>query len=824
MKDVKLYMRLAVWGIVAWWGMACQPEIPVTSALHIETEGLALPVNPELYGVTIEEINHAIDGGLYAEMIRNRSFEEGVPPLNCPYDAARNRLITPNGWSIPFIRPDSIPGWHPLAANTRLLPDGTAPVNDKNKRALLVVGSTRPDGGRYGVVAEGYAGLSLRKGERYRLSLFVKGGSFLPPALRVTLEDSTASHPLSEPFLITPPMEWRRYDHTFTANADTDKACLVFATDSATLFWLDVVSLMPEKSWRGYPNGPRADLADTIAALHPRFIRFPGGSFVEGYTAGTYPVWRETIGDIADRKHFWNVWGYGSTNGMGYHEYLQLCEALQAEPVYVINSGVTSQSRRPRYEDITAMDKLVQEALDALAYANAPADSTLGALRARNGHPAPFQLKYIEIGSENFGSDYMKRFDLFRQAIKESYPEVMVISSSPVSKRNRGDWTDRHYLAGQAYFIANHARFSDERTYRRSQGLFIGEFGTVQQPEAGTLQAAVGEACFLIGVENNPEIIRRLAYAPLLGNADYTCNRPAMITFDNHRIAPSPSYYLWQLFATHRGDELLRCRVETYGKPQVTFGAAAIEMFDNSFEIRNARLDQRTVTAGKILTGGWQVDEGTLLADANRWNYLLMGDTTAYNYVFSADIRRTKGSGQIQFHLRDNGQQGEQADFIGMNLGSGESELYRQAGIVKDTLTQTKPFPFENNRWYRVRLRCQDDTLRTYVDDELLHEAVLPPLPSLVAVATRDTARRQLILKVVNTTRHEERTALHIEGGNVKDEVLLLQLEGEPEGRNTLDHPRTIIPQQRRLTYPLGSPMVYSFPPNSISLLFFKED
>lgn len=171
----------------------------------------------------------------------------------------------------------------------------------------------------------------------------------------LTLADSTGKTALSEVFRVAPAYEWRKYKHTFTATSNTNKAVLTITTDSSAVFWLDVVSLFPQNTWKGRPNGLRPELMELIAALKPAFIRFPGGSFVEGYTAGTYPVWRETVGDIAERKHFWNVWAYGTTNGIGYHEYLQMCEDLDAEPVYVINSGVTNQSRRPRYEDITAM-------------------------------------------------------------------------------------------------------------------------------------------------------------------------------------------------------------------------------------------------------------------------------------------------------------------------------------------------------------------------------------------------------------------------------------------------------------------------------------
>lgn len=475
-------IHLLVGAIVGMGLSSCQPEMPVISTITVEADGLTVPVNPDLYGLTIEEINHGIDGGLYAELIQNRSFEDGVPPLNCPYDAARNVLITPNGWTIPFMRGDSVPGWRRIVPNTQIYPDMKELVNDKNRRSLLVAVSASGESGRGGVIAEGYRGIPIRKGERYDLSFFAKGANMVPRTIRVALEDSMANTVLSDVFQVAPLYEWKRYRHTFTATEDAPNAVLTITADTSAVFWLDVVSLFPEDTWKGRKNGLRPDLAALVDSLAPRFIRFPGGSFVEGYTAGTYPIWRETLGDISERKHFWNVWAYGTTNGMGYHEYLQMCEDMGAEPIYVINSGITSQSRRPRYEDITAMDKLTGDALDAIAYANAPADSLPGALRARNGHPEPFNLKYVEIGSENYGGEYFRRFELFRKAIKEAYPEITVISSSPLTKRGRSEWVDSHYYAGENFFLSNASRFNSDRYSRRSPAVFIGEFGTTERP------------------------------------------------------------------------------------------------------------------------------------------------------------------------------------------------------------------------------------------------------------------------------------------------------------------------------------------------------
>nr|WP_289834203.1 alpha-L-arabinofuranosidase C-terminal domain-containing protein [Parabacteroides goldsteinii] len=511
----------------------CQPEMPVTSSIIIDLDGFSVPVNKNLYGVTIEEINHAIDGGVYAEMIQNRSFEDGVPPLNCPYDAKRNVLSTPNGWTIPFIRPDSTPGWRKISSNTSIWPDNKELINDKNKRSLLVSVAASSETGRGGVVATGYNGLSIREGEKYELSLYLKGGSMIPKKVRIFLGDSVAETPLSETFDVSPIYEWRKYKHTFTASESTNNAVLAITADTSIVFWMDMVSLFPQKTWKDRPNGLRPDLMEMISSLNPQFVRFPGGSFVEGYTAGTYPVWHETIGDISTRRNFWNIWAYGSTNGMGYHEYLQMCEDLEAEPLYVINSGVTSQSRRPRYEDITAMNKLVQDALDAIAYANQPADSTFGAMRARNGHPEPFDLKYIEIGSENYGQEYSKRFDLFKKAINEAYPEITVIKSSFISGKNRNEWTDYHFYSGEDFLIANHDRYETGQYLRRFPAVFIGEFSMGDVSLQGTLRAAIGEACFLLGVESSPEVVKHLAYAPVLGNVNYDFQRYPAISFSH---------------------------------------------------------------------------------------------------------------------------------------------------------------------------------------------------------------------------------------------------------------------------------------------------
>ncbi|MDL2221164.1 glycoside hydrolase [Parabacteroides sp. OttesenSCG-928-N08] len=797
----------------------CRQEMPVTSSIHIEVNSLAVPVNPTLYGLTIEEINHALDGGLYAELIRNRSFEEGALPLNCYFSAARNAMVTPNGWTIPFPHPNTIPGWTTLSPYSYMAIDQSDPLHLYNRRSLAV--SLTPDEqGHAAIAALGYNGIPLQKGATYRLSLYLKGLYQSAKPLQIALVDSLTLNPLSDVHSLSPIYGWKHYTHTFTALEDSERAMLTFSASQAVAFQLDVVSLFPEATWQERPNGQRRDLMEAISALQPRFIRFPGGTFIEGYTAGTYPIWKESIGAIDQRRQLWNIWGYGSTNGMGYHEFLQMCDDLQAEPVYVINSGVTSQSRRPRYENIVLMNRLIEEALEAIAYANEPADSTFGALRAANGHPEPFNLKFIEIGSENYGHEYTRRFNLLRQGIQKVYPDITLISSSMLPRRHRTDWVDEHYYADERFYISNHNRFNPDNYSRRAPSVFIGEFGNNSPASQGTLGAAIAEACFLIGAEHYPSTVKRLAYAPVLGNARYPQQRDPMILFDQHRLLLTPSYHNWALFANNRGDELLQMSVDTYEKPQVSNGCASIELFDNSYEITDVSLDGLPVTQGEVKSGRWTIQNGDLIPAANLWNYILLGDSTNYNYEFAATLKRTKGSGGIQLRLRDKGITGEQADYYCFTIGAdGISECYHQVGSVKDQLTEVVDFAFESRREYRLRLVCNDELLQCYVDGQLLHEVRLNPLPSIVSVATLDRATNTILLKVVNTTRHVELTDLNINGVNHGNTISVTEISGKPEARNTFDNPHRIVPRQKEITFSIGAPFVYAFPPNSISLL-----
>lgn len=209
---------------------------------------------------------------------------------------------------------------------------------------------------------------------------------------------------------------------------------------------------------------------------------------------------------------------------------------------------------------------------------------------------------------------------------------------------------------------------------------------------------------------------------------------------------------------------------------------------------------------------------------ANRWNYILLGDPSAYDYTFSADIRRTKGSGQVQFRVRDNGLSGERNDYIGLTIGSGVVEFYRQAGGVRDTLRTPVLYPFQSNRWYNVKIACKGEQIGCFVNDTLVHETILPGIPSLVSTAALDKEAHTIILKVINTTQHEEKTELNLQGVSVKNTAEIIQLTGDPEARNTYDHPGVVVPETKEISFSLSGSKVYNFPPNSITIMKLKID
>ena len=573
-------LTLAVLQLTAWATPSpagAQDAAPTAARLTINVGRPGPAVSPTLYGAFFEDINRAGDGGLYAEMVQNRSFEDFSSPL----------------------------GWTTLQgpqAQADVALDTQTPLNANNPTSLRV--HIAQTGGRVGVYNQGFKGvpefprdqpqqwaakfeaaqrapangLAVQAGRRYALSLYARAQALAGP-LTVSLETQTGVV-LAAQRLPRLTAAWKKYALTLTPEAADADARLVIAADAPGTFWLDMVSLFPRDTFKNRPNGLRPDLAAMMAAMHPAVLRFPGGSFSEGHTLDDAWRWKQTVGDIAARPGSWDIWGYRSTNGLGLHEYLQLCEDLGAAPLFVAHAGMAERGFVP----VDQLGPWVQDALDAIEYANGPATSQWGALRAKNGHPKPFGLKYVEIGNENgmgysWGGgnrgDYLPRYRLFHDAIKAKYPSIVTIANIHTEPDAPADIVDEHYYESTDWF-QSHATLYDH--YDRSRPkIYLGEYAARGGAGGGNLNAALSEAAFLTGVERNSDVVVMTSYAPLFTDPSWQRWSPDAIHFDSTRVFGTPTYYVQSLFAANRPDVALPLTLPDASPARPTlFGVAGL--------------------------------------------------------------------------------------------------------------------------------------------------------------------------------------------------------------------------------------------------------
>ena len=509
---------------------------PSVNVVTVDPSAVVGEASPDLWGLFFEDIDLSLDGGVYAEMVRNRSFEDG--------NGRRGEL--------------TLQYWNPVGSAECFLSD--KPGAHANDRHCMTVR------GRSGAGAanEGYFGMGVKKGASYNLSvaLRVGDGSAAKSAKIDVVLEAYGKAPLATARIEGVTDEWRTFDATLVANDDEAQARLLFriVDDGAQLstFQIDHVSLFPADAVAGLF---RRDLVEKLAALKPSFMRFPGGCWVEGETMRDAYRWKTTIGDKWNRRTQWNIWKYWSTNGVGFHEYLLLSEALGAKPLFCINCGMSHKETVP----MDKMDEFVQDALDCIEYANGPTNSVWGAKRAAAGHPEPFGLKYLEIGNENGGKDYEARYALIAKAVREKYPEIQLVFNNWKSTKrvdDPKDLRDDHFYDSPDRFMSSLAHEYDEP--KGDFGIFVGEYAvTTYTHRYGSLRGAIGEAAFMLGIERNQSQVKLAAYAPLFANAQHTAWTPNMIYPTTTGSFSSPSWNVQKLFSENRGREVLKVSVET---------------------------------------------------------------------------------------------------------------------------------------------------------------------------------------------------------------------------------------------------------------------
>jgi len=517
-----------------------------TLGIHVDRPGHL--INPTQYGVFFEEISHGGEGGLYAELVKNRSFEDNT---------------------------DSIPDWKFYttgSARGGIALDSSNLLNAAQSQSLKLELSAS---GTVGVANGGYWGINVVKGRTYDLSFFSKSGLPEDATLTARLQNTDGTATYATCSFAQLGHGWRKYACRMTAEATDTQGRLaleVTATRPGVL-WLDVVSLFPP-TWKGRPNGARPDVAELIARMKPRFIRLPGGSYVSTLPAAS-PRWLKQLGPIEERPGHpapghTNPWGYRDNDGFGFHEYLQFAEDLGAEPIYVFQGGADPNSDLAKPETYfagAALDQLFQEILDGIEYANGDSSTKWGAKRAANGHPGPFDMKFVQIGNENWHKPFHENYIKIYNAIRQKYPQMQVVwggdwignnqygykSDGIMPEGSAAQIVDEHYYKSDDWFYQNFERFSPRfypRGVEREAKIFIGEASAVED----NLGAALKEAAFLLGAEKYSDKVIMAVYAPLLANANFKKWPANAIYFDSHRAYGTPSYHVQAMLGNHVGD------------------------------------------------------------------------------------------------------------------------------------------------------------------------------------------------------------------------------------------------------------------------------
>ena len=510
-----------------------------------------------------EEINYSYDGGLYAELVRNRAFLDNSKQ--------------PVDWEL----------LKPAGANGAMALDFKTPLNDAIPVSLRVDAASASAAAPLAIANSGYWGIPVMPGARYHASFFAKAANFSGP-VRVSLVSDDGAKVYAQADVPRLTADWKQYNLTLRtefAVAPTTKARLVLSVEHSGTIWFGFVSLFPP-TWENQPNGFRPDLMQMLIDLKPKFLRFPGGNYLEGNTIETRFKWKETLGPIEKRPGHPSPWGYRSTDGMGIAEFLRWCEDMGSEPVLAVYAGYSLGGMH--VNPGADLEPYVQDALDEIEYVTGPVDSKWGARRAADGHPKPYPLHYVEIGNEDWfdkSGSYDARYTQFCNAIKAKYPQLKCISTighdQPGDKRVHSitpDVLDEHYYENADSFIRDAAHY--DHYDRSGPEIFVGEWAAHETSfppwdnrsgkEAPTpnMKAALGDAVWMAGMERNCDIVKMNCYAPLLVNVNGRQWRPDLIGYDAARIYGSPSYYAFKMFSGNLGDQQLKINLGEGSKLQ----------------------------------------------------------------------------------------------------------------------------------------------------------------------------------------------------------------------------------------------------------------
>ena len=820
---------------------ACsQPQAEIT--IDVAQHGADIPSS--MYGIFFEEINHAGDGGLYAELVQNRGFEDTSVPEG--YRVKDGKLYPPanscNHLTCAKPHPDMCYRWPteeiPAWSLTQLEGEGASmkltteyPLNSATPTALKV---TLPAEGRVAIGNTGFWGMNIEEGKDYYLRSYASNAERFDGKAVIRLVGEDGQELCNCPLAIDMAKAWSEYTGHLTATGSDSRAHLVIELEGKGTLLLDYVSLFPFETFRNRANGLRKDIAETLEAMRPAFVRWPGGCVVEGITLSNRIKWKETIGDPVTRPGVYDTWGYRTTMGFGYHEFLQFCEDIGAGGMFVCNVGLGCQGRVGDACKEDEVDSFIEDVLDAIDYALGDGTTEWSRKRVENGHPAPFPLKYVEIGNENWGPVYEKRYDKFYKAIKEKYPQLKLISTLGLGgqhRHERVDMIDPHWYVSPEFFFASDKLFDQQE--RGDYEIYIGEYAVNQNVGGGNLLGALAEAAFLTGVERNSDLVKMASYAPLFENVNDRVWPTNLIWFDSYRVMGRSSYQVQKMYAENRPSFNVATSFEQPVIPVGVKGQIAVGGWNTDNEYKDLKVtlaDGRTVEAD--MSQGWTPQEGTWNAEGGtlkgsgpgvmRWNLWSVPEAFG-DCSISLKARKIAGAEGflIYFGMHD-GKNGYVLNIGGW--GNQTTAFQRINGNDMPQIPNNISQYVEEGRWYDIRIDIKDGKFTYSLDGKQMLETAIENIQRYV-VSGYDENTGELIVKFVNATKEPFSTSVNLQNvTSVKRKGKVVTLtSADPKDENTLDDPKRVFPRESTFNKFSGQ-FDYTFEPWSFTVLRIKAE
>lgn len=767
--------------------------------LMIDAANPGVKISPIFYGMMTEEINHAFDGGLYAELVQNRQLKDAATPIHwSPTDA--------------------------LAGTMTL--DESQPVPDTTLTHSLRLDAKQAGAG---VKNDGFWGIPVKPNTTYQISFWAKAAPGFNGELSVGIESNVGKMSFAQTRTGPLTTAWKKYSGTLkTGNvAASQSNSLALRASAPGTVWVTMVSLFPP-TYKNRANGNRVDLMEKMAAMHPKFLRYPGGNYLD---PGHYE-WKKTIGPLEKREVGPGAWGYKSSNGLGILEFAEWCEDLNMETVLGVTDG------RPWLPDNADVGPLVQDALDEIEYLSGDTSTKWGALRAQHGHPAPFPVRFVEIGNEDFFDKkgvYDARFARFYDAIKAKHPDIQIIATRPDVTSRKPDIIDDHYYRSAREMASDSGHY--DATDRGGSKIFVGEWASKEGEPTPTMQAALGDAAWLTGLLRNSDHVIMEAYAPLFTNVNPTTWQWStnLIGYDALNSFGSPAYYVQAMFGQNTGDTILPVSVSAPKTAQnVGSGRIGVGTWNTQ-----AQFDDIKVTApdGRVLygqnfengapnfeakAGNWNVSDGVYAqTGGDQPAQSFVGDANWTDYDLTLRARKTGGAEGflVPFRVRD-------ADnYLWWNVGGWgdvRSRIQRTQDGSSSEIGNDSPFKVETNRWYDLKVEVRGDQIRAYADGKLINTATDASPSPFYSNASRDSATGDIFLKAVNFSATPQTMNINMAGVRGLSGTATAQvLAGLPSDQNSVENPTKIAPVTTTINN-VSANFSHEFPAYSVTVMRFK--